>query len=46
VVKTWYKTGWIKQYEKQGRLLRTECTVNNTYDVGLDKSLTNLVALR
>jgi hypothetical protein len=46
VIKTWYKKGWIKQYEKEGRLLRTECTVNNTYDVGVQRSLRNLVALR
>ena len=46
VIKTWYKKGWIKQYEKEGRLLRTECTVNNTYDVGVQKSLKNLLVLR
>jgi hypothetical protein len=46
VLKTWYKKGWIKQYEKEGRLLRTECTVNHTYDVGIQKSLRNLAALR
>jgi hypothetical protein len=46
VIKTWYKKGWIKQYEKEGRLLRTECTVNNTYDVGVQKSLKNLPLLR
>ncbi len=46
VVKTWYKKGWIKQYEKQGRLLRTEYCVNNTYDVGVQKSLKHLIPLR
>jgi len=46
VIKTWYKKGWIKQYEKEGCLLRTECTVNITYDVGVQKSLKNLVLLR
>jgi hypothetical protein len=46
VIKTCYKKGWIKQYEKEGRLLRTECTANNTYDVGVQRSLRNLVALR
>lgn len=46
VLKTWYKKGWIKQYEKEGRLLRTECTVNNTYDVGIQRSLKNLALLR
>jgi len=45
-VKTWYKRGWIKQYEKEGRLLRTEYCVNNTYDVGVQRSLRNLILLR
>jgi hypothetical protein len=36
----------VKQYHKEGRALRTETTINDTYDFGLSKRLTNLAALR
>jgi len=41
-----YKTTRIKQYHKEGRALRTETTINNTWDFGIGKRLQNLPALR
>lgn len=41
-----YKQSRIKQYHKEGRALRTETTINNTYDFGIGKRLDNLAALR
>ena len=41
-----YKRTRIKQYHKEGRALRTETTINNTYDFNIGKRLTNLPALR
>ncbi|WP_344449882.1 hypothetical protein, partial [Acrocarpospora macrocephala] len=41
-----YKSSRIKQYHKEGRALRTETTINNTYDFGIGRKLTNLPALR
>jgi hypothetical protein len=41
-----YKHATIKQYHKEGRALRTETTINDTYDFRIGKRLTNLPALR
>jgi hypothetical protein len=41
-----YKRSRIKQYHKQGRALRTETTINNTYDFAIGRALKNLPALR
>jgi hypothetical protein len=41
-----YKNTKIKQYHKEGRALRTETTINNTYDFKVGKGLMNLPALR
>src|SRR6185503_8782163 len=41
-----YKRCRIKQYHKEGRALRTETTINNTYDFAIGKRLTHLPALR
>jgi hypothetical protein len=41
-----YKTCRIKQYHKLGRALRTETTINDTYDFGIGRRLINLPALR
>jgi hypothetical protein len=41
-----YKHSKIKQYHKQGRALRTETTINDTRDFGINKGLNNLPALR
>jgi hypothetical protein len=40
-----YKHTTIKQYHKEGRALRTETTINDTYDFDVRKRLTNLPAL-
>ena len=42
----YYKNARIKQYHKENRALRTETTINNTYDFGIGKRLTNLPKLR
>jgi hypothetical protein len=41
-----YKKTRIKQYHKEGKALRTETTINDTYDFVIGKRLTNLPALR
>lgn len=41
-----YKHSKIKQYHKLGRALRTETTINDTYDFGIGRRLHNLAALR
>src|SRR6185295_14942317 len=42
----YYKNTRIKQYHKESRALRTETTINNTYDFGVGRRLCNLPALR
>jgi hypothetical protein len=42
----YYKGSKIKQYQKQGRALRTETTINNTRDFDIGKRLKNLPKLR
>jgi hypothetical protein len=42
----YYKNTHLKQYHKEGRGLRTETTINDTYDFGVGKRLHNLAALR
>ena len=42
----YYKSTRIKQYHKEQRALRTETTINNTYDFGIGKRLHNLPKLR
>jgi hypothetical protein len=41
-----YKRSRIKQYNKEGRALRTETTINDPRDFGIGKRLSNLPALR
>jgi len=41
-----YKHTKIKQYHKEGRALRTETTINDTYDFAIGRRLCNLPALR
>jgi hypothetical protein len=41
-----YKRAQIKQYHKDGKALRTETTINDTYDFKIGRSLSNLPALR
>ena len=42
----YYKNTRIKQYHKENRALRTETTINNSYDFGIGKRLCNLPKLR
>ena len=42
----YYKNTRIKQYHKEERALRTETTINNTYDFAIGKRLHNLPKLR
>ena len=42
----YYKNTHIKQYHKEGRALRTETTINNTYDFQVGRLLKNLPQLR
>jgi len=41
-----YKRSRVKQYHKEGQALRTETTINNTYDFEIGRALRNLPALR
>lgn len=45
VLRSYYQTSFVKQYEKAGRLLRTETCVNNTYHLGIGRRLENLPAV-
>jgi hypothetical protein len=42
----YYKNTRIKQYHKENLALRTETTINNTYDFGIGRRLHNLPKLR
>jgi hypothetical protein len=42
----YYKNTHLKQYHKEGRALRTETTINNTYDFDVGRRIHNLPALR
>lgn len=41
-----YRHATIKQYHKEGRALRTETTINDSWDFNIGKRLVNLPALR
>ena len=41
-----YKKTKIKQYHKEGQALRTETTINDTYDFQIGRSPSNLAASR
>jgi hypothetical protein len=40
-----FKHSALKQYFKEGRALRTETTINDTYDIGVGRALANLPEL-
>lgn len=44
--RVYYKSAWLKQYFKEGRALRTEMTINNTYDFRIGRRLCNFSQLR
>jgi hypothetical protein len=46
ILRSYYGSSFVKQYEKGDRLLRTETCLNNTYDVGIGRHLDNLLALK
>ena len=45
-INVYYKNTRVKQYHKEGRALRTETTINNTWDFRIGKRLHNLPKLR
>jgi DNA-binding transcriptional ArsR family regulator len=46
ILRSYYGSSFVKQYEKGDRLLRTETCLNNTYDLGIGRHLDNLPTLR
>lgn len=46
VIRSHYKNGFIKQYVRDNRLLRTEATTNNVNDYGVAKAIENVPQLR
>jgi hypothetical protein len=46
ILNVYYKNTRIKQYHKEGRALRTETTINNTWDFRVHKSLRHLPKVR
>jgi hypothetical protein len=46
VIRAHYKHGFVKQYVRDGRLLRTEPATNNVLDYGVHKAIENLPQLR
>jgi hypothetical protein len=45
ILRSYYGSSFVKQYEKDDRLLRTETCVNNTHDLGIGRRLENLPTL-
>jgi hypothetical protein len=45
ILRSYYGSSFVKQYEKGDRLLRTETCINNTYDLGIGRHLENLPTL-
>jgi hypothetical protein len=46
ILRSYYGSSFVKQYEKGDRLLRTETCLNNTYDVGVGRHLEHLPELK
>ncbi len=46
ILRSYYGSSFVKQYEKGDRLLRTETCLNDTHDVGVGRHLANLPVLR
>jgi hypothetical protein len=44
-LRAYYQTSFVKQYEKGGRLLRTETCLNDTHHLGIGRSLAHLPEL-
>ena len=45
ILRSYYQSSFVKQYEKGDRLLRTETCVNNTYDLKVGRHLEHLPEL-
>jgi hypothetical protein len=45
ILRSYYGSSFVKQYEQGDRLLRTETCINTTYDLGIGRRLENLPAL-
>ena len=46
VLRSYYKSSYVKQYEKGNLLLRTETCLNDTYRLNIGRKLANLPALK
>jgi hypothetical protein len=46
ILRSYYGSSFVKQYEKGDRLLRTETCLNDTHDVGIGRRLEHLPALQ
>src|SRR5439155_3887436 len=46
VIRSYYQSSYVKQYEKGDRLLRTETCLNDTHHVGVGRRLKNLPLLK
>jgi hypothetical protein len=46
ILRSYYGSSFVKQYEKGDRLLRTETCLNNTHDLGIGRRLEHLPALK
>jgi hypothetical protein len=46
VLRSYYRTSFVKQYEKGDRLLRTETVINDPYHLGVGRRLEHLPELR
>lgn len=45
VIRSYYQSSFVKQYEKSDRLLRTETCINDTYHLDIGRRIENLPAL-
>ena len=46
ILRSYYRSSFVKQYEKGDRLLRTETCLNNTHDLGIGRRLEHLPELQ
>jgi hypothetical protein len=46
ILRSYYRSSFVKQYEKGDRLLRTETCLNDTHDLGIGRHLEHLPELR
>jgi hypothetical protein len=46
ILRSYYRSSFVKQYEKGDRLLRTETCLNDTHDLGIGRRLEHLPELR